>query len=1348
MQHRATRGIALVITLIMLSVTLVMAIAFIAVSQRGKNAASTGTDSTTARLAADAALAAAQAQIMANIFVTNASAYDFKMLVSTNYQNSFGYVPGIQSPTNVNYDYRNDGNPLNAADFNQNVANLYFLPRVPVSIFNRATGSNDFRFYLDLNRNGRFETNGWGPNFTGIAATPFYDTNGIPVSDASVTYNFIPPNIASNFNIGDPEWVGILERPDQPHSADNHFLARYAFLAQPIGNALDLNAIHNQTLNNTLSTSDGFFRNQGVGGWELNLAGFLADLNTNQWGQFVGSGPSAPVGSANYYQYNQPFGSANSGHAFEDARALLKYRYDFNYGNLASASQAMAPIANPLLRTDNIDTYSDGRLQITTTNIDETLAPDQPLTSWVGANNPVSFYALPAELYDRTKTQVGVTAPGFTDRLIDAGISTVLPDSVVRDDVPTYDRYTFYRLLEQLSTDSVVDDKRMNLNYDNLTRAINGVADVNGTASATNLLAWTPLNFFTNAADRMLTFYTSEWLSENTNNFFNYTNTFGASTTSPFGVTHIPVYVNGRFVYTPAVNRLLQLAANLYDATTNDIFPSVFRPLFTRTGTNVFITGYVHVGTVSGTSDFVFSSPTNVESFAQVGGVNIPINIYGVPWIIGAKKGFPNFNRFYSLNNVQVTRKLEVTRTDPGTGPLATNVMYVMSITNHIGWSLWNSYDSNYLGTVDVVVRDNLNMQLSNNVPKTWSSSVTYATPLGYSINNWPGSAWTSSSDVWEAKQPVASSFVYSNWDYAFLPESIYYETIADFRPVVENATWEKGINPVPVLPKFDLRTTNYLQAYLIDRTYGRIVDYVQFAGPASYRQLNEELRDPNYPTPAIKRPMWSTNTPLGVVGMTPNWGIADQIFVSRTHQDVPAPGWKSPPNVPAALKGNPVAEAAFFNNFYVATNVAVVNGIAYPNNSLVQQAPYTPSRLIYEYTMWSANDPLVHYLSSDLQESTGSKYGKNDGETASPMPEPDKVLNALDHIAALAESRYQPWGRNSQLAKQNGQFDNANRFNYAYHDSLVWGSDFWDFPTNKYPSAGWIGRVHRGTPWQTVFLKATNILDYLVSSGTDSAGKPTYYPAGVNTWNLWTGNQNIYDNVHSAPLNDRLLFDLFTAAPNDNAQRGGMSVNQTGIASLSALLSGLVVLTNITDAVIGDYPSALTTPILTNMIISPAGVDTANSAVRQIQSAIIAGRGNTNVFPQAVFQHVGDILRVPALTEQSPFINFGPGGPLNPSPAYHQNDISDELYEWLPQQTMGLLRLGTPRFVVYCYGQTLKPAKNGTVLSPGGFSQLITNYQVVAESALRVVLRVENATGTNGSPRVVIESSRPLAPE
>jgi hypothetical protein len=74
----------------------------------------------------------------------------------------------------------------------------------------------------------------------------------------------------------------------------------------------------------------------------------------------------------------------------------------------------------------------------------------------------------------------------------------------------------------------------------------------------------------------------------------------------------------------------------------------------------------------------------------------------------------------------------------------------------------------------------------------------------------------------------------------------------------------------------------------------------------------------------------------------------------------------------------------------------------------------------------------------------------------------------------------------------------------------------------------------------------------------------------------------------------------------------------------------------------------------------------------------------------------------------------------------------------------MGLVRLGEPRYVVYCYGQALRPAPGGQVLG-GPFFQLITNYQVAAESGIRAVIRIDNATTAH--PHAVVESYNVLRP-
>ena len=184
--HRQ-RGVALVITLILLSVTLVMALAFLAISGRERGSVTTQTDTATARLAADAGLADAEAQIAANI-LTSTNPYSFGLLVSTNY------------------------------------LDLANAPAVYLS--NIVTHTMENRFYLDLNRNGMDDPNGYVNEV---------NSAGVQI-DTGV------------FEVGDPEWIDVLEHPDQPFGTNNPFIARFAFIALPVGNSLDLNAIHNQAL--------------------------------------------------------------------------------------------------------------------------------------------------------------------------------------------------------------------------------------------------------------------------------------------------------------------------------------------------------------------------------------------------------------------------------------------------------------------------------------------------------------------------------------------------------------------------------------------------------------------------------------------------------------------------------------------------------------------------------------------------------------------------------------------------------------------------------------------------------------------------------------------------------------------------------------------------------------------------------------------------------------------------------------------------------------------------------------------------------------------------------------------
>jgi hypothetical protein len=1306
------RGIALVITLILLSVTLVMAVAFLAISRRERNSVTTETATMTARLAADSGLANAEAQILATVLQTS-NAYNFGLLVSTNYINAYGFdntLVGVV-PANVNYLYPN-GNPLNAVDFQQNVANLWFLPRAPVFAYDRNANTNEFRFYLDLNRNGRFDANGAVPVIGQSGG--YVHTDGTGESSSLV-------NVLTNIVLGDPEWIGVLERPDVPHGPNNKFLSRYAFIAMPAGNTLDLNGIHNQAYSaSLLAGNDGYFRNQGVGSWEINLAAFLADLNTNEWNSI-----------ASPYQYLQP-SFPNAGNAFSDALALLSYRYSGSYNTLRPFSGLGGLFPN-YPAGGAVDMFPRGALM---TNSAIPFYNYGLAVPWPGADNTNHYFALASDLFDTTKVQNGIGA--FINRLQFASTN-----------VSTYDRYTFYRLLAQLGTDSAPEAGKLNVNYVNVDNGGNTVPDMQ-----TNFIPWQPLQFFTNAADRMLRAYTKQWFQADPSNYlatyYGITNVYysyfdasgikhaydpngigltnipfvGMTNQIPaFGLTAIPVLVNSNFVYRPAVQRVLQLAANIYDATTNNSsvpgldkdFPSVFRPLFTRTNSgNVFVTGYAIVTKVASSADAVFSPPYDPQQLAVPTLNSIAVNIYGVPWIIGAKKGFPSFNEISMQDVVTVTRLLQVTRASltPGAKIVATNAQYDLTLGSSIGVEFWNSYTNAYTNALQVVVYDRVSANLTNDIGYYQPFSEQLFSQ-NYSFNYWPGSVWlnggTLDTRAVNSSYPTNAFYIPIQANVSFMTNQAY-QWGGGFLPAA-TAGWQAN-RPDLLLPHFGFETTNRLQAFILatDKSGNqRVIDYVHFSGPESRRDINQEIQT-SLKTLSYNN-MWDTNTVRG----TP-YGIASQMGVSQNTPSLDASYWdeKDQDRVKAEIYGFTVFMSGTPNGNLPSGYDAVYQ--SYLTN-LTVQVPFAPTVTAYGYTSWQANDPLVHFLASDLNFSGYDPDASSGIHTGINQLAHNATLKLLPDIGAL-NVRYQPWGRAGQAL---APFD-QNGYNPSYKDPLVNQSENWGFPGTKLPSVGWLGRIHRGTPWQTVFLKATNILNL-----TGSA-------VGINTWTNWTGDSSSFDAINSAPVQDRLLFDLFTTALNDNATRGQLPINvaasdtgnpAAGLAAWSAVFSGVAVPTN--NA--GGYT-----------IINPAGPDlTTNSPLAAIVASINSLRqAYTNgPFPSqgGAFKHLGDILSVPALSQGSQFLKG-----LNLT-----NGIPDALMEWLPQQTMGLLRLSDqPRFVIYSYGQTLAPSLNGVVNS-GSYAGMITNYQITAETVTRTVVHIEGAP-TNA--HAVIESSNVLPPD
>jgi hypothetical protein len=1379
---------------VLLSVITFMAVTFLVVSRSQHGSVATETDQAIARLGADTARERAIAQLLAPIMAWT-NEFNYGLLASTNYIRPGGFVSGGSGPLNVSYNYAN-GAPLNLNDSLQNLTNLLYDPRPPVFIVTNALGSNDFRFYLDLNRNRRYDPSGLQPVIN--AQGGFYDLSGNPVP-----YQWPPPpNILSNFFVGDPEWIGALQHPEFAHSADNRFVYRYAYLAVPAGQTLDLNCIHNQALRPTKTKLDpqggDFRRDQGVGTFEINLASFLYDLNTNlyAWGGL--------------YRYNPVGNFQPAGNAFADAGALLAYRYAMNPNSyaftLASVDQLFGGAGHSAFGRDFLDGYSTGlMLNPSGFSVDPDSSPiNCTRYPWAGAENPNRFYTT-QDLFDKTKTALGLGKTySFTDRLLAAGANT-----------NSYDRYTFYRLLSQLGTDSAPEPGgKMNLNYCNVDA--NGYVVPN---MATNFIPWTnAVQFFTNAAIRLLADagYTVGPPSSTSNLLVfgsNYVNNFWITTTN----LRIPLWPTN--YYTPSVHRLFQLAANIYDATTNrnfnvatatSGFPTVFRPIFLngagKGGGGIFINGFQEV---TDASLVQYTTPMrDLQLLNDRTQLKPNDMICGQPLVIGAKKGFPNFNQFSMETVFQITRKLQFLRLPPNANPAITpvkqtNQMFLVGISNRIGVEAWNSYSSAYPRGLQMSAYVNLNTSLfmtnapgsvidllntslspsaNPNLPRSNSLAINGNTWIGFTNPNYVQVSFQIPSHP-----SINNRFFLTNSQYYSSSFPPHFELIRTPPPVkFENPSYFP--NPAWML---SLRTRLLFSLVDTNVTPPRIVDYVNLDHTDDVLDIATNLMwhgeyvhdylpplSPPWRLPPLPPPppwpladgapgsMWITNRGVYAIGSQTNQIKTNQITDVR----VPTRGvynqiWASffgPPGVsPQPLKNlrwnsysgdaPPGFDVPGSVNFF-RTNLCYCNsipGMPYQGHLYLTNefySPYAPTRSIHLFTSWQASDPLVHYTVADLNLVPTNQVSLDDDPPSPPIPPFGLDVN----------QRYNPWGYPL------GNPTPPN--NLTVKDPLATRSDAWDFPTNKLPNVGWLGRVHRGTPWQTVYLKSpgadlptwrnwtgngrlvTNLGQFSTNMVLPSS--VVYYPVLTNPPPTITFSNGlaVYDAYFTEPTNDWRLLDLFTTALSDSATRGQLSINQTDLAAWSAVLSGVCVLTNSLD---GSGK-----PFLAPQIIQPAGVysrldPTTWPPIVQLLKSISDTRA-TNGFPGQVFHRLSDILSVPALTVASPFLNRDI---LPADPNYVLNDAA---VERLPQQILGLLKCDhTPRFVIYAFGQTLKPAAHAIVPS-GPFAGLCTNYQIMAEAATRTVIRFEGVqpcpAGTLPPPitrlHPVIESFNVLPPD
>jgi hypothetical protein len=719
------------------------------------------------------------------------------------------------------------------------------------------------------------------------------------------------------------------------------------------------------------------------------------------------------------------------------------------------------------------------------------------------------------------------------------------------------------------------------------------MAAIETSPAAPTISTDSPLDFFTNVASRLL------------------------SSELNLNLTQIEIYPTNQ--YTPAVQRLLQVTANIYDATSTNYYPSGFRPRFSQDGSgNVFITGYTNVGPMlDPANDYQFSVPMDA---ANVSGVNVLTNVYGVPWVIGAKKGFPNFNAFTMENICNITRTLRMSRPSTNVNFLMNPGSYTISqqlalnITNMFGVECWNSYRADYTNPITIYAT------VTNTVVLTNDEGLNYPIysyiPGAIAITTWPGYGYGTVPKPRSFQIPLAQAG-------AVLPDAIY--TFNPSTPFVLPALAYSVTNTL--MPHWGLLVTNRLRVIMLESnaTDGlyHVIDYVQLIGPNGSHDLSVDIQN-LYDTKFHNGydDQWDTN--INTLDLP--LGMANQLSVSgQLYPIIPFPYWSQQDptwvtNQTALFRG--------FLGFGPLPGVlpSSVEGQAYTlgQTSLYQQAPYSPTALVAYETQWEANDPLVHYFASDLTD-----FSRYTGPLNYVFPLTFGYLN----------DRYKPWGGNPQYSSD------SNPYNLALKDPLVHSSDNWNFPSGQSLSSDWLGQVHRGTPWQTIYLKAT---DLLATSG------------GLSTWTYLTGDPDAADAALMAPVQDRHLASLLSSLLDTNDPASLLSINNPDTNAWLIALDGLTALTS-------TMP-----PQFETILIS------SNSPQASVIANAIEFARTTR--PGLFFRDIGDVLATPQISEQSPFLTG-----LNAT-----NGISDEAYEMIPSQLLPLLRADSVGSAAVANGQTV----------------------------------------------------------
>jgi hypothetical protein len=420
--------------------------------------------------------------------------------------------------------------------------------------------------------------------------------------------------------------------------------------------------------------------------------------------------------------------------------------------------------------------------------------------------------------------------------------------------------------------------------------------------------AQTPLEFFTNQANALLQ-------AE-----------FG------FGVTNIPVYstTNPAVGYSASVHYLLQSAANDYDATTPATnFPSVFRPVFSWQTNTLFIVGYTCV-----TTDFYAQIGCGFKAISDPT-ITANDNVWGIPWVVGAKGQTPAFNEYCYSSEVIVERDLLFVRYPAAPAgqydiyrpPQYTNQFYIMSVSNIFGAEAWNFYPTTFTNSVTLVVSNQVSVTMTNNY--NFGTNMVFDAATNWTIDSWPAGGFMI---------PLftnTTSLPFSYWS----ESTEQFVTLSAPNGFLASDFQQTGW-PVHV---WTLNITNNLMYALVDNGTGRVLDFVNLGAFGSSLNINQTLANIFSELPfnvwTVAPATDAPNSPMSegalnqiVIGMEESLEFLDSLL---------------------GLSGGYPGSVGIFSAPFGVPSGAPVLGPAYA--SFIQSCS------------WQAGNPMVHYTIGDL---------------------------------------------------------------------------------------------------------------------------------------------------------------------------------------------------------------------------------------------------------------------------------------------------------------------------------------------------------------------------------------------